>query len=259
MEREQIKDLIIEKWQKEIASGELDISISATDLYYYVEELYGYCSLNSISYGDINDYLIEQHLDFYDIDLWVYNEWLRDNRYYDDIIYENTEDEINELYSDPYECLSDALNGDYDINSSYFKQTIHGLESLDDYTDEFEDEFKVYAVRNNITGDDDIQNILDNEDEIIEKYKEFASIDLNVPNTFYDCEVEDNVYVLLDKDFDGEITDVFMIDKKYDGQTIQNDISELCRTHDDYNNDMIADMLLEKYGADRKSFWALYY
>lgn len=191
MEREQIKDLIIEKWQKEIASGELDISISATDLYYYVEELYAYCSLKSISYGDINDYLIEVDLDFDDIDLWVYNEWLRDNRYYDDIIYENTEDEINELYSDPYECLSDALNGDYDINSRYFKQTIHGLESLDDYTDEFEDEFKVYAVRNNITGDDDIQNILDNEDEIIEKYKEFASIDFNVPDTFYNCEVMD--------------------------------------------------------------------
>lgn len=211
------KEKIIAKWGQEIENGDLEISITSTRLYDFASDLRFYIGADEpITHDDIIDFIKENYWSDSDVDLDDYNEWLENNNYYEDVIHRNTEYEINDYFDgrEPYDIIDAVLGNDYSTNDEYFKETIYGIESFNDWYDLIEDSFREDAIENNLIHDDTIDEIFENEEEIIEKVDELFAIEnaefiinkyadildeveqakelLRSYDLFYDCTVEED-------------------------------------------------------------------
>ena len=288
------KEKIIAKWEKEVENGDLEITINVEDLYQYARDLANYIGADDLTiyHDDIVSWIKDEMWSDSDVDLDDYNEWLENSHYYEDVIHRNTEPEINEFfaYREPYDIIDAVLGNDYNINDEYFRETIYGIESFDDY--EIEDDFRDYAIENNIV--DDYSDIFDNENEIIEKVTELYAIEnaeklisdnsetiekikqaeelLNSYDTFYDCEIdeEDEMvkrdYAVLRFNVDDTIDAIYLFPNKHTWDELQKYVNEVCEEYNDKELDCsctnyVTEKLTDKFGAVEISaqFWNLHY
>lgn len=287
MEREKI----IAKWEKEIENGDLEITCNVNDLYDFARCLANHIGADdvTITHDDVIDWIKEGYWCDSDVDLDDYNEWLENSHYYEDVIHRNTEYEINEHFDnyEPYDIIDAVLGNDYSINDEYFRETIYGIESFNDY--EIEDDFRDYAIENNIV--EDYSDIFDNEDEIIEKVAELYAIEnaeklisdksetvskikqaeelLNSYDTFYDCTVDEEEkrdYAVLRFNVDDTIDAIYLFPNKHTWDELQKYVNEVCKEYNDKEldwsyADYVTEKLTEKFGAVEISaqFWNLHY
>lgn len=186
------KEKIIAKWEQEVENGDLEITITVSELYNYVADLKEYMGDDKcVTHSDLVSWIKDNYWSDSDVDLADYNEWLNVNKYYEDIIYENDEYEINDFFNGctPYEIIN-AIDG-YDTRDDYFKGNTYEIESFNDWYDLIEDSFRDDAIEDNLVNDDTITEIWENEDEIIEKCEELFELEKQGVGDFYNCEVDE--------------------------------------------------------------------
>lgn len=263
------KEKIIAKWEQEIENGDLAISITPSELYDYVNSLKEYMSVDEpITHDDMISWIKEYYWSDSDVDLDDYNEWLENNNYYEDVIHRNTENEINDYfeYREPYDIIDAVLGDNYSTNDEFFKETIYGIESFDDWADLIEDRFRDDAIDENILNDDTIAEIWENEEEIQEKVEELYAIENaeKVLGVFYDCTIDEeekrNYVVLRCNGFD-DIDAIYILNNNYSFEEVQSYISKLSDENEELPTDVITEKLGEKFGAKEISarFWNMWY
>ena len=82
--------------------------------------------------------------------------------YPEDVLYENTEEAVNNLFSSPYEALMEQRNGDYSISDRYYSYpNLNSYDSVpySDYVEEILDDMinnpTLYKVFINLLYEDD--------------------------------------------------------------------------------------------------------
>jgi hypothetical protein len=283
------KEKIIAKWEQEVENGDLEISITPTRLYDFAKDLACYIGADEpITHDDMISWIKENYWSDSDVDLDDYNEWLENNNYYEDIIHRNTEYEINDYFDgrEPYDIIDAVLGNDYSTNDEFFKETIYGIESFDDWYDLIEDRFRDDAIDENTVNDDTIAEIWENEEEIQEKVEELYAIEnaeyilqkhsdileeveqakefLNAYNPFYDCTIDEeekrNYVVLRCNGFD-DIDAIYILNNNYSFEEVQSYISKLSDENEELPTDVVTEKLGEKFGAKEISarFWNMWY
>lgn len=82
-------------------------------------------------YSDIKENIL--NMDPYSI-MVLHNECCNNIRYYDDIIFENDPDTINELFNNSFDALRAMFYGEYNPNHEFFTLNGYGnLQSIADY------------------------------------------------------------------------------------------------------------------------------
>lgn len=126
----------------------------------------------------INEYIemfIDEELEFSDDMIWMYNDYLAENNYYDDQIY--SMDEFNEIMSgtDPWEIARSTFYGDFKPCDDYFR--FNGYDNLESLSEgEIENEImsnrdflRWYIEHENLIDEDEAEEVIEQANELIKK------------------------------------------------------------------------------------------
>lgn len=160
-----------------IESGAIETDLDAEDLAGFVIELREWNGYGGVASWDLYAMIKDNYIDVGDYGADEWNEYCEDVGYTDDMVYCNDEYTINDMFRTPYEALT-GVKGEYDPNAEYFKMTIWGLETRDDIDDLLDDDdFKEWLIDNERTGNDKVEQMVDNQDLIVELCNEFDEVE----------------------------------------------------------------------------------
>lgn len=166
MEKQQMIDTL----NKQIKDGTLEATISGEQIWEYAFMLTQYEKYGEVGETELQELMISrEYFDDDEVSLYDWNEYCDENRYYDMHVEYLDEDYFKTYYyNDPYKAVQDVINGDVNLADKYIRCTdCWGLESLDDYTELFDSDFRKWYVEQDECNMPQIEEIKENADIII--------------------------------------------------------------------------------------------
>ena len=97
-----------------------------------IEAGYQLTAYKSAGDFDYVEFKVDQWIENYELEVRDYHEYAREVLY--DDFYENTDDELNDMFRTPAEAIAAAIFGDYHYSDDYFKLNGYGnLYSFNEY------------------------------------------------------------------------------------------------------------------------------
>ena len=164
------KQELIDTLNKRIKDGTLDATIDGEQIWDYAFLLTQYEKYGAVGESELDELMVREYFDDKEVSLSDWNEYCYENKYYDMVVDYLDEDYFKTYYyNNPYKAVQDVVNGDVNLADKYIRCTdCWGLESLDDFRDLFDNEFRKWFIETDECDMDEINEIKENKEAIID-------------------------------------------------------------------------------------------
>lgn len=163
------KQELIDTLNKQIKDGTLEATIDGEQIWDYAFLLTQYDKYGAVGKDELEELMVREYFDDNEVSLSDWNEYCSENKYFGMIVDYLDEEYFKMMYyNDPFKAIQDVFNGEVNLSDKYIRcDDVWGLESLNDFRDLFDDDFRKWFIERDECDMDEINEIKENKEAII--------------------------------------------------------------------------------------------